>query len=350
MKVLLTGASGFLGHYLTREITDSVEKLYVLARPKSASILRDELSPKQNVEVIEGDLSQFDVITSDSERERVLSDIDVIVHGAAHYDLEADHSTCFLHNVVATQNLIALSEKVTDLKAFHYVSTVAVAGNYEGTLLESDLEVRQAFGNSYAKTKYEAEKIVLEHKFAHAIKRIYRLGILVGESSSGYMPKVDGPYYFFNALKNFLKLPNLIKHSPFFPMPIDPKALFPIIPVDQAAKLIGLSVLGPKTKNKTRTYHVVSSPVPNMQEFATDSLRTFGIRGKLFPLPRISFIGSVLSKFGVPEELLDYMFARVDYSQKNTLADFPFLKDCRYQDYKKNLFQYAKSHKIGRRG
>ena len=52
----------------------------------------------------------------------------------------------------------------------------------------------------YFSTKHESEGLVRAEK--RMKWRIYRPGMVVGDSRTGEMDKVDGPYYFFETLKN----------------------------------------------------------------------------------------------------------------------------------------------------
>ena len=57
----------------------------------------------------------------------------------------------------------------------------------------------QQLPSPYHRTKFEAERIVREQPFVPW--RVYRPAIVVGDSRTGEMDKVDGPYYFFKAIQ-----------------------------------------------------------------------------------------------------------------------------------------------------
>ena len=57
----------------------------------------------------------------------------------------------------------------------------------------------QNFDHPYFLTKFESEKIA---RTQTAVPwRVYRPAIVVGDSQTGEMDKIDGPYYFFTAIK-----------------------------------------------------------------------------------------------------------------------------------------------------
>ena len=57
----------------------------------------------------------------------------------------------------------------------------------------------QELHTPYHRTKFEAEKIVREK--VQGAWRVYRPSIVVGNSKTGEMDKIDGPYYFFKVLQ-----------------------------------------------------------------------------------------------------------------------------------------------------
>ena len=78
------------------------------------------------------------------------------------------------------------------------VSSVAVAGNATGTFSEDDFDIGQPLPSPYHRTKFEAEQIV---RTAAVPWRVYRPSIVLGDSRTGEMDKIDGPYYFFTLIK-----------------------------------------------------------------------------------------------------------------------------------------------------
>ncbi len=57
----------------------------------------------------------------------------------------------------------------------------------------------QKLENPYHRTKFESEKIARDQTTVPW--RVYRPAIVVGNSQTGEMDKIDGPYYFFTAIK-----------------------------------------------------------------------------------------------------------------------------------------------------
>ncbi|HTY97085.1 MAG TPA: SDR family oxidoreductase, partial [Solirubrobacteraceae bacterium] len=86
----------------------------------------------------------------------------------------------------------------------HHVSSIAVAGDYRGVFTEEMFDERQRLPSPYHRTKFESERIVREQPYIPW--RVYRPGIVVGDSRTGEMDKIDGPYYFFKAIQRLRRL------------------------------------------------------------------------------------------------------------------------------------------------
>jgi thioester reductase-like protein len=99
-------------------------------------------------------------------------------------------------NVGGTTHAVELARAV-DAKHLHHVSSIAVAGEYRGVFSEEMFDEGQRLPSPYHRTKFESERIVREQPYVPW--RVYRPGIVVGDSRTGEMDKIDGPYYFFNA-------------------------------------------------------------------------------------------------------------------------------------------------------
>ena len=92
-----------------------------------------------------------------------------------------------------TRAVIALARRLG--ATLHHVSSIAVAGTYRGEYTEDDFDVAQDLPTPYHQTKFEAELLVRSEPGLRY--RIYRPAVVVGDSRTGEMDKVDGPYYFF---------------------------------------------------------------------------------------------------------------------------------------------------------
>lgn len=333
MKILITGGTGFLGGYLVRELASQFEVVYVLSRRQNNELFKD----LKNVEFINGDITNLEVVLVDEKiKADFLNSIDVVLHAAALYELKVSYSDAFLQNVVGTQNILHLLNSMKNLKSFYYISTIAV-GDPEAFFLEEDtLPLRSKFTDAYSETKYLAEQIVRKNISSKFVTRIIRPAIVIGDSVTGFMPKVDGPYLFTEA---FNKFGHLFKFVPMIPMSFNPRSKLPMIPVDHCARFIMLLIKREKFDKTLKTYHLVSLECPSLSEVLRDLNVMAGVKTYYLPVKENIFHNSLLKLLGIPSELLPFMFSRLSYDKTSTLEDLPEIKESIYADFKHILFK-----------
>ncbi len=192
MSYFVTGATGFIGRHLVQELVDHREgDIFVLVRAGSLSRI-ENLTKRWDsgrVHPVVGDLSEDALGVDPDWVSEHAGAIDHFFHLAA---------TNEELNVGGTRHALELAERLR-AGCFHQVSSVAAAGEYVGHFDETMFDEGQALPSPYHRTKYESEKIVRTE--ATVPWRVYRPAIVVGDSQTGEMDKIDGPYYFFPALK-----------------------------------------------------------------------------------------------------------------------------------------------------
>jgi hypothetical protein len=114
------------------------------------------------------------------------------------YDLSADEDSQVQVNIEGTRNLVEFA-KAVDAGHVHHVSSIAAAGLYEGVFREDMFDEAEAYDHPYFMTKHESEKIV--RKECKVPWTVYRPAMVVGDSTTGEMDKIDGPYYFFKLIQ-----------------------------------------------------------------------------------------------------------------------------------------------------
>ena len=149
MKILVTGASGFIGSTLIHHlVTKKLDYEIFAAVRKTSNITKlKELGVK---------MENFD-LNNYTTFEHAVQDKDIVVHLAANFDFLASEESLFKQNVEAT---IKLAEVCLSLNVSHFVycsSTEALGAIINGTE-ESEYQPDEVYG----KSKMQAEKILLQ--------------------------------------------------------------------------------------------------------------------------------------------------------------------------------------------
>ena len=152
MTTLVTGASGFLGSHVARQLVASGDDVRVLLRPSSHNRAIIDLS----LEYVTGDLRDPDSVA------RAVKGVQRVFHVAADYRLWARKSReIYDCNVNGTKNLIAAA-KHAGVEQFIYTSTVATIAVDRPQLPNefSDSALEEMVGH-YKRSKWMAEREVL---------------------------------------------------------------------------------------------------------------------------------------------------------------------------------------------
>jgi dihydroflavonol-4-reductase len=153
MKALVTGATGFIGGNLVRELLEQGFDVRVLVRDTSSRTNIDGL----DVEVAIGDL------TDRRSLDKALDGCHVLFHAAAAYTFWAsDPSAVYRTNVEGTRNIL-LAAQTAGIEKIVYTSTestIGIVGHGLGT--EEHVADIKSLAGAYKKSKLLAERLALE--------------------------------------------------------------------------------------------------------------------------------------------------------------------------------------------
>jgi NAD(P)-dependent dehydrogenase (short-subunit alcohol dehydrogenase family) len=335
MGYFVTGATGFIGRNLVELLLEREGTVYVLVREGSQGRLAELRSrwgvDEERVVGIVGDLSQRRLGVSDADVERLRGEVDHLFHLAAIYDMKADAESQRIANVEGTRNMVELAEAV-EAGRVHMVSSIASAGLYRGTWREDMFDEAQDLDtHPYFRTKHESERVVREE--CERPWRVYRPGIVVGNSETGEMDKVDGPYYFFKLIRRIRQIV-----PAWMPMPGVEGREINIVPVDFVVKamdhiahLDGLdgrafSLTDPDPLTAGQVIDVFARAAHAPQSSVRAPAATTEALGPLFgfalgniPLAN-ALTDRVLDDFGIPRSVLVYLNYPTHFDSRRTQA------------------------------
>lgn len=244
--VLITGGNGFIGRRVVERLAATGDhRILALIRPGSLDRFAGFLATVPggtDVTMLPGDITEPGLALTDAE----LPDrIDHVLHLAAVYDMAAGAATQEQVNVAGTERVAQFAHDHGSV--MHHVSSIAVSGEHRGRFTEDDFDLGQQLPTPYHRTKFESEKVVRE--YPGLSWRVYRPAIVVGDSRTGHMDKVDGPYYFFERLALLGMLPS------WSVVPFPNLGTTNIVPVDYVADSI-CALLGHAPELTHATYHL----------------------------------------------------------------------------------------------
>ena len=336
MSYFLTGATGFIGRHLVERLLARDGEIYVLVREAS----QDRLSAliegwgseaEARVQPVLGDLSEPRLGVSDEALAQLReASVAHFFHLAAVYDMTAaaDDERNRIANVDGTRNAVALANEL-GVGCFHHTSSIAAAGMYKGLFREDMFDEGQKLAHPYHRTKFEAEKIARTQ--TKMPWRVYRPAIVVGNSKTGEMDKIDGPYYFFTAIK-------MARHylPGWFPLVGPELGYTNIVPVDFVAGAMdhiahedGLDgqafhLTNPKSQRSGEVMNTIAAAAhaPQMSiRIDSKLLKALpkGTIGMLMQLPAAKGVRkALLADFGIPDEVIGYIGLTAQFDTRDT--------------------------------
>ena len=255
MTYFVTGATGFIGRrFLAELVATRKGPIHVLVRPGSEDKLERyayQWGHSSRVKIVSGELTSPSLGVDPDWIATHAGKVRHFFHLAASYDMTASKSENDRLNLDGTRHALELAQALR-VGTFHQVSSIAAAGDFRGTFTEDMFEEGQGFPSDYHRTKYGSEKLVRDT--ATMPWRVYRPAIVVGDSETGEIDKIDGPYYFMPLIKGLRDL-----LPSWLPLAAAGMGRTNIVPVDFVAK--AMNELAHRPGLDGRAFHLVN-PTP----------------------------------------------------------------------------------------
>ena len=366
MQYFLTGASGFIGKRLVQTLLGRKgTTVYILLRGRSAKRAEALLEHwgagaagphRGRVIPVPGDLGEEGLGIAPADLKKLEGKIRHLIHLAAVYDLKASAEEQERANITGTRNVVELANAI-GAGCFHHVSSIAAAGLYEGIFREDMFDEAENLDHPYFQTKHEAEKIV--RRECKVPWRVYRPGLVVGDSRTGEMDKIDGPYYFFKVIQRLRQI-----LPPWMPMIGIEGGRINIVPVDFVVAAMD-HIMHTRGLDR-RAFHLCDPEPHRVGDILNIFCRAahapamavrinaalFGFIPKslkkglmaLTPVRRIR--NAVLKDLGLPEDLLTFVNypTRFDCREAEAALKGSGIKVPRLEDYAWRLWDYWERH------
>ncbi|TRM60442.1 hypothetical protein BD626DRAFT_407533 [Schizophyllum amplum] len=295
VTVFLTGATGFLGAFVLKDLLDRPERVAKviclvragdvakgLARLREGSVDRgvwdDRWTESGRLEVVTGDLS-LDKFGLGDAWTRIADEADVVLHNGALVHWVYPYDKLRAANVLSTLTVIELAatgrpkhvafvSSTSAIDSTHYVelSETLVNNNrseYRGVPEADDLEgARNTLKTGYGQSKWVSEKLLFEASKRGLRGHIVRPGYVVGDSKTAVTNTDD---FLWRMVKGCIQLGN----TP------DMNNTVNMVPVDHVARSTALAALTPPPSDPLAVLHITAAPLPTYNAML-GALATYG--------------------------------------------------------------------------
>jgi thioester reductase-like protein len=280
MAIFLTGASGYLGSYLTAGLLrEHGEPLNLLVRAKSDQEARERLwqslqlhfdfpefieYANSRMRIFRGDLTAERFGLADDEYRALVDTTGSILHCAASLNRRSERQ-CLNVNLRGSLEVIQLARRAQNhngLRRYSHVSTVAVAGKRQDEVVKEDTAIdwSRSDYDPYARTKKFCEHMV--HQLLPDVPRtIFRPAIVLGDSTRPGTSQFD----MVQAFDFLARLPVL---------PLRPRDRIDIVPANYVSKAI--VTIHQKDAPAHSIYHLSSGESSQTYQELTDALAQEG--------------------------------------------------------------------------
>lgn len=297
-KLFITGATGFLGVHLLRELLLEGESIVCLVRAEDADeasvrlkrILDyyfpgEHLHQYPGLDIVAGDLQQPFFGLNKAVYSDLSQSVETIVHSAADVNLTRSYEKLQSANVFGTEQILDFAMRGKP-KTLHYASTLAVSGVASGMPLrfsEAEFDLGQTFLSEYERSKFDAENLVRTRMKQGLHAKIYRFGHIAAHSVTGRFQKNSADNRIIQLLKGILYLKKV-------PQVYNEKISFSH--VDIVSKMMAAVITG-KVDTSLECLHL-------------ENTAYYSIRDILSRLEQLGYMSEIVSEERFKEEVVSF--------------------------------------------
>ncbi len=359
MSIFITGATGYLGSYITAVLLKEYDdRVILLVRSNSIDEaqrkLWNSLQPHMDfsefinyldtrIDIVSGNISK-EKLGLGNNYESCIHKTNSIIHCASILNRRS-HKACFKVNLKGTLEVIRFAQAIIahhPLKRFSYISTVNVAGIRKNDLVYEDRSIDWERGDydPYSRTKKFCEHMIMQ-LLPDASVVIFRPSAIIGDSQTSRTTQ-------FDMVKPFVSLSNL----PIIPFNAQWK--LDIIPADYTAQAI--VTIHQREKPKYSIYHISSGT----HSLTYREIVKAAKKGKLFTIALfapflekpctwiINLLSRLPKKTGL-SRLATHLNVFMPYITYNTVFDNSRVREetgmapVSFKKYCRNLFDFSQS-------
>ena len=231
-NVLLFGATGFVGmHIIESFIKNDLGNIYCIVRDKNDESAQDRFIERlhfyfgkeldqyieKRIFILKANMLKENFELSNRSYKNLVENIDIVINSAALVKHYGDEKKFTEVNVTAIKNIMDFC--MENNKRFLQISSLSVSGNasLDGNaedrskeekinFTEQDLYKGQSLKNVYIRSKFKAERMILENITNGLDAQILRLGNITNRMSDGKFQINPTENAFVNKLKSIIKL------------------------------------------------------------------------------------------------------------------------------------------------
>lgn len=223
--VLLTGATGFLGAYLLKELmTETKSNVYALVRGENLKTAEERLKENLSyyfgenfysensyrIHVICGNIAKENLGLKKQVYTDLANKITVIINSAANVSHFGTKEDLYDVNVKGVEKIIRFAKEGLKKHIYHMSTTTLASGQISNVpcriFTEYDFDVEQKNLNIYARSKMEAERLLREAEKEGVLASVFRIGNISFQSDNGRYQKNVEKNAFYKMIQSYLKL------------------------------------------------------------------------------------------------------------------------------------------------